>query len=97
MILTYGKNEGFTLIETIIALSIIALSFTVFLDLLARARYVMEEEKQRFEDMIILDTKIKLGDLKGVSLKERSMKDFPGLVEVIYSYGSISFKRYEKK
>jgi len=95
--LTYGKNEGFTLIETIIALSIIALSFTVFLDLLARARYVMEEEKQRFEDMIILDTKIKLGDLKGVSLKERSMKDFPDLVEVIYTYGSISFKRYEKK
>ncbi len=96
-ILTSGKDKGFTLIETVIALTIIVISFTVFLDLLARARYVLEKEKIRFEDMVMLDTKIKLGDLEGVSVRKRSMQDFPGLIEVIYEYGTVYFKRYEQE
>ncbi len=96
-ILIYGKDKGFTLIETVIALSIIVISFTVFLDLLARTRYVIAEEQKRFNDMVKLDTKIKLGDMKDVKVQKRSMEDFPGLVEVIYQYGSIYFKRYEQR
>ncbi len=96
-ILIYGNNRGFTLIETLIALSIIVITFTVFLDLLARARYMLEEEARRYEDMIVLDNKIKRGELRDVKIREKAVKDFPGLREVIYIYNTASFKRYEQR
>ncbi len=96
-ILIYGSSRGFTLIETLIALSIIVIAFTVFLDLLARARYMLEEEAQRYEDMVILDNKIKRGELKDVKIREKAVEDFPGLREVIYIYNTVSFKRYEQR
>jgi len=96
-ILIYGSCKGFTLIETLIALSIIVITFTVFLDLLARARYMLEEETKRFEDMVILDTKIKRGELKDVEIRESTVKDFPELKEVIYIYNTVYFKRYEQR
>ncbi len=96
--LTCGRyKRGFTLIEVLIALIIIATAFTALLELLSRSRANFSDARKTFEEMVILDRKLKLGDHTDVVVNRTPVPDFPAIKEAIYSYGDVFFIRYEQK
>jgi len=83
-----GTCKGFTLIEVLIALSVLVITFSVLFELLLSARKDYELAKNLYEDISILNNKILENRLEGVQVRERELKDYPGIKEVELSYGS---------
>ncbi len=83
-----GTCRGFTLIEVLIALSVLVITFSVLFELLLSARKDYELARSLFQDMSILNNKILENKLEGVQVRERELKDYPGIKEVELSYGS---------
>ncbi len=93
-----GKYEGgFTLIEVLIALIVIATAFTALLDLLGQSRRNFSASRQAFDEMVYLDRKIKLGEHEGIVVKRTPVPDFPAIKEAVYSYKGVFFVRYEQR
>ncbi len=97
MTLTSGRYEGFTLIEVVIALSIIAVAFTTLLEVLSYLTKEISSAEERLKDVITLDRKVKEGDLEGVSVERRDVPDYPVVREVTYRLGGVFLIRYEEK
>ncbi len=83
-----GTCRGFTLIEVLIALSVLVITFSVLFELLFSARKDYELARSLFQDMSILNNKILENKLEGVQVRERELRDYPGIKEVELSYGS---------
>jgi len=83
-----GTCRGFTLIEVLIALSVLVITFSVLFNLLLSARKDYELARSLYQDMSILNNKILENRLEGVQVRERELKDYPGIKEVELSYGS---------
>jgi len=83
-----GTCRGFTLIEVLIALSVLVITFSVLFELLLSARKDYELAKSLYQDMNLLNNKILENRLEGVQVRERELKDYPGIKEVELSYGS---------
>jgi len=83
-----GTCKGFTLIEVLIALSVLVITFSVLFELLLSARKDYELAKNLYQDMSLLNNKILENRLDGVQVRERELKDYPGIKEVELSYGS---------
>jgi len=83
-----GTCKGFTLIEVLIALSVLVITFSVLFELLLSARKDYELAKNLYQDISILNNKILENRLEGVRVRERELKDYPGIKEVELSYGS---------
>ncbi len=93
-----GQSErGFTLIELIVAFSIIAITFSVLLELLSSGIELYDASNRKFSDLLTLDSKVKEGKLQEVDVKEEDVPDFPRVKEVIYTYGEVSIIRYTLK
>ncbi len=84
----FGTCRGFTLIEVLIALSVLVITFSVLFELLLSARKDYELARRLFQDMSLLNNKILENRLEGVQVRERELKDYPGIKEVELSYGS---------
>jgi prepilin-type N-terminal cleavage/methylation domain-containing protein len=84
----FGTCRGFTLIEVLIALSVLVITFSVLFELLLSARKDYELAKNLYQDISILNNKILENRLEGVQVRERELKDYPGIKEVELSYGS---------
>jgi prepilin-type N-terminal cleavage/methylation domain-containing protein len=82
-----GTCRGFTLIEVLIALSVLVITFSVLFELLISARKDYELARSLFQDMSILNNKILENKLEGVQVRERELGDYPGIKEVEFSYG----------
>jgi prepilin-type N-terminal cleavage/methylation domain len=83
-----GTCRGFTLIEVLIALSVLVITFSVLFELLLSARKDYELAKSLYQDMSLLNNKILENRLEDVQVRERELKDYPGIKEVELSYGS---------
>jgi len=83
-----GTCKGFTLIEVLVALSVLVITFSVLFELLLSARKDYELAKNLYQDISILNNKILENRLDGVQVRERELKDYPGIKEVELSYGS---------
>jgi prepilin-type N-terminal cleavage/methylation domain-containing protein len=83
-----GTCRGFTLIEVLIALSVLVITFSVLFELLLSARKDYELARNLYQDMSLLNNKILENKLEGVQVRERELKDYPGIKEVELSYGS---------
>jgi prepilin-type N-terminal cleavage/methylation domain-containing protein len=92
----FGTCRGFTLIEVLIALSVLVITFSVFFELLLSARKDYELAKSLYEDMSLLNNKILENRLDGVQVRERELKDYPGIKEVELSYGSAVLYLFKK-
>ncbi|WP_457600653.1 type II secretion system protein [Hydrogenivirga sp.] len=88
---------GFTLLEVVIALTLIAVSFTTLLEVLSFATSKYEEAREVLRDMLVLDKKLKEGNHEGLIVKRKRLPDFPAIEEVIYSYKGLFFVRYEQR
>ncbi len=90
-------SGGFTLLEVVVALTIISIAFTTLLEMISFARKKYEESRETFRTMLILDGKLKEGNHEGIEVKRERVPDFPAIEEVTYSYGGLFFVRYEKR
>jgi prepilin-type N-terminal cleavage/methylation domain-containing protein len=91
-----GTCRGFTLIEVLVALSVLVITFSVLFELLLSARKDYELAKNLYQDMSILNNKILENRLEGVQVRERELKDYPGIKEVELSYGSAVLYLFKK-
>jgi len=97
-ILTSGRsNGGFTLLEVVVALTVIAIAFTTLLEILSRAAAVYEESRALLESVLYMDEKLKRRDHEGLEVERRRLPDFPQINEVIYSRDGVFFIRYETR
>jgi len=85
-----------TLIEVLIALSVLVITFSVLFELLFSARKDYELAKSLYQDMSLLNNKILENRLKGVQVRERELKDYPGIKEVELSYVSAVIYLFKK-
>jgi prepilin-type N-terminal cleavage/methylation domain-containing protein len=92
----FGTCRGFTLIEVLVALSVLVITFSVLFELLLSARKDYELSKSLYQDMSILNNKILENRLDGVQVRERELKDYPGIKEVELSYGSAVIYLFKK-
>ena len=92
----FGTCRGFTLIEVLIALSVLVITFSVLFELLLSARREYELAKNLYQDISILNNKILENRLDGVQVRERELKDYPGIKEVELSYGSAVIYLFKK-
>jgi prepilin-type N-terminal cleavage/methylation domain-containing protein len=92
----FGTCRGFTLIEVLIALSVLVITFSVLFELLLSARKDYELTKSLYQDMSILNNKILENKLDGVQVRERELKDYPGIKEVELSYGAAVLYLFKK-
>lgn len=90
-------NRGFTLIEVLIAISIVVISLGVLFDIIYKANRDLDFVKKTFEDTIVLDSKIKLNDTKDVEISEKSLSIYPQILEKEYKYREVYFFKYELK
>jgi prepilin-type N-terminal cleavage/methylation domain-containing protein len=92
----FGTCRGFTLIEVLVALSVLVITFSVLFELLLSARKDYELAKSLYQDMNLLNNKILENRLDGVQVRERELKDYPGIKEVELSYGSAVLYLFKK-
>jgi prepilin-type N-terminal cleavage/methylation domain len=92
----FGTCRGFTLIEVLVALSVLVITFSVLFELLLSARKDYELAKSLYQDMGLLNNKILENKLEGVQVRERELRDYPGIKEVELSYGSAVLYLFKK-
>jgi prepilin-type N-terminal cleavage/methylation domain-containing protein len=92
----FGTCRGFTLIEVLITISILVITFSVLFELLLSARKDYELAKSLYQDISILNNKILENRLEGIQVRERELKDYPGIKEVELSYGSALIYLFKK-
>jgi len=92
----FGICRGFTLIEVLVALSVLVITFSVLFELLLSARKDYELANSLYQDMNLLNNKILENRLEGVQVRERELKDYPGIKEVELSYGSAVLYLFKK-
>jgi prepilin-type N-terminal cleavage/methylation domain-containing protein len=92
----FGTCRGFTLIEVLVALSVLVITFSVLFELLLSARKDYELSKSLYQDMNLLNNKILENRLEDVQVRERELKDYPGIKEVELSYGSAVIYLFKK-
>jgi prepilin-type N-terminal cleavage/methylation domain-containing protein len=92
----FGTCKGFTLIEVLVALSVLVITFSVLFELLLSARKDYELAKSLYQDMNLLNNKILENKLEGVRVRERELRDYPGIKEVELSYGSAVLYLFKK-
>ena len=92
----FGTCRGFTLIEVLIALSVLVITYSVLFELLLSARKDYELTKNLYQDMSLLNNKILENRLEGVQVRERELRDYPGIKEVELSYGSAVIYLFKK-
>ncbi|MGB9767249.1 MAG: type IV pilus modification PilV family protein [Sulfurihydrogenibium sp.] len=90
--------RGFTLIEVLIAIVIVGVSFTVLFELLYRGQKDLSEAKNLFYNFLIVDGKLKQGDLSNLSIttREINVMSLP-ILERTYEKNGVYIRTYQPK
>ncbi len=89
-----NSKEGFTLVELLIAFSIVAITFPVLLSLLSYSTQLYRNSSELFSDLIVLDSKVKEGKLQELEVREEEVPDFPKVKKIIYTYKEVFLVEY---
>jgi len=92
----FGTCKGFTLLEVLVALTVLAIGFGVLFELLANAQREYQLSKELYEDVIFLSNAILQNKFDLVEVKERNLKDYPNIKEVELKYRSAVIYIYRK-
>jgi len=91
------KNKGFTLLELMIAIVILAVGFSVVFELLSKARLDYTQAQTLQEDLLELNKALVEGKTEGLLVEKRTLEDYPEVEEVSYRLGSAEIFVYELK
>ena len=86
------KNRGFTLIEVLIALTILGITFSTLFYLLGKERKELSYYSELYQDLLVLSNDLEKGNLK----EESSRKLEYGVVERVYRHGKAEFRLYSR-
>ena len=91
------KNKGFTLLELMVAIFILAVGFSVVFELLSKARLDYTQAQTLQEDLLGLNKALVEGKTEGLLVEKRTLEDYPEVEEVSYRLGSAEILVYELK
>ncbi|HID66622.1 MAG TPA: type II secretion system protein [Aquificaceae bacterium] len=77
-----GLVKGFTLLEVVIAFTILGITLSVLFSLLSQSTNTLEKLKRDWEDLITLEKKINLGSIEGVEVYEKKLEEYNLRVKV---------------
>jgi len=77
-----GLVKGFTLLEVVIAFTILGITLSVLFSLLSQSTNTLEKLKRDWEDLITLKKKINLGSIEGVEVYEKKLEEYNLRVKV---------------
>ena len=89
------KNKGFTLLELMVAIVILAVGFSVVFELLSKARLDYTQAQTLQEDLLELNKALVEGKTEGLLVEKRTLEDYPEVEEVSYRLGSAEILVYE--
>jgi len=92
----FGTCKGFTLLEVLVALTVLAIGFGVLFELLANAQREYQLSKELYEDVIFLSNAILQNKFDLVEVKERNIKDYSNIKEVELKYRSAVIYIYRR-
>ncbi|MDW8097389.1 MAG: prepilin-type N-terminal cleavage/methylation domain-containing protein [Aquificaceae bacterium] len=87
-------SRGFTLLELMVAVAVVAVGFSALFELLGRARLEQAYTRALKEDLFQLSSRIVEGKTEGLEREKRPLKDYPELEEVTYQLGSAQILVY---
>ncbi len=89
------ENKGFTLLELMVAIVILAVGFSVVFELLSKARLDYTQAQTLQEDLLELNKALVEGKREGLLVGKRTLEDYPEVEEVSYRLGSAEILVYE--
>lgn len=89
-------SRGFTLLEVLIAITVIGITFTVGYNLLYRAHSDLDYTQRLLENFLYLDSKIKQGDSSGIKKTEKEISGYP-IKEIVYEKDGVILKVYQSR
>ena len=90
-------SKGFTLLELMVAIVILAVGFSVVFELLSKARLDYTQAQTLQEDLLELNKALVEGKTEGLMVEKRTLEDYPEVEEVSYRLGSAEIFVYELK
>ncbi|WP_333784207.1 prepilin-type N-terminal cleavage/methylation domain-containing protein [Thermocrinis sp.] len=92
----FGTCKGFTLVEVLVALTVLAIGFGVLFELLANAQREYQLSKKLYEDVIFLSNSVIQNKFDSIEVKEKNLKDYPNIKEVELKYRSAVIYIYKR-
>ncbi len=90
-------NKGFTLLELMVAIVVLAVGFSVVFEVLSKARLDYAQANSLERDMIELNKALLEGKTEDLLSQARTLEDYPQVEEVSYRLGSAEFFLYGLK
>lgn len=91
----YG-SRAFTLLEVLIAITILGVTFTTVYSLLYKAKSDFGYAQKMFDSFLYIDGAIKENKTSDLKKTERDLQGYP-IREIIYEKDGISIKIYQPK
>ena len=88
-------SKGFTLLELMVAIVILAVGFSVVFELLSKARLDYTQAQTLQEDLLELNKALVEGKTEGLMVEKRTLEDYPEVEAVSYRLGSAEILVYE--
>ncbi len=87
--------RGFTLIEVLIALTLLGITFSTLFYLLGKERGEFSYYRELYMDVSELTNRVETQDLRGLQVRERRLEEY-GILEKIYIYGKAELRLYSR-
>ncbi|MFN3471701.1 MAG: type II secretion system protein [Aquificaceae bacterium] len=90
-------NKGFTLLELLVAMVVLAIGFSVVFEVISTARLDYSNTAKLTEDIIMLNNALVEGKTEGLDVERKSLEDYSQLEEIRYRLGSAEIFVYTIK
>ena len=92
----YG-SRGFTLLELMVAIVVLAVGFSVIFDVISNTRLEYSNAEGLKSDLVELNNRLVEGKVEGLQQQKKTLEDYPQIEEVVYRLGSAELVLYQLK
>ncbi|MEJ5339283.1 MAG: type II secretion system protein [Aquificaceae bacterium] len=89
------KSKGFTLLELMVAIVVLAVGFSVVFETISGARLDYAQAQELERDMLELNNALVEGKTEGLQIERKTLEDYPEIEEVSYKLGSAQILVYQ--
>ncbi|MFN7065209.1 MAG: type II secretion system protein [Aquificaceae bacterium] len=90
-------SKGFTLLELLVAITLVAVGFSVVFEVLSKARLDYSYARSLSEDLIELNNLLVKGDADPLISQRKTLEDYPQIEEINYRLGQADILLYRVK